>query len=44
MTIKINTIGHESQANDVCQDQPKYYVDMIKSHATMRKLHPWRSH
>jgi hypothetical protein len=44
MTITINIIGHELQANDVCQDQPKYYVDMLKSHVTMRKLHSWRPH
>jgi hypothetical protein len=41
MTITLSTIGHESQANDVCQDQLKYYVDMLKSHAIMRKLHLW---
>jgi hypothetical protein len=44
MTITINTIDHESQVNDVCQNQPKYYVDMLKSHAIMGKLHSWKPH
>jgi hypothetical protein len=29
MTITLNIIGHESRVNDVCQDQLKYYVDML---------------
>jgi hypothetical protein len=38
MTITINIIGHESQANDVCQYQLKNYVDMLKSHCHYEKI------